>query len=293
MEELGGRVAFVTGGGSGIGLAIARALLAEGVKVAVADVDDSALERAEAVLAGANAEFLAVGLDVTDRAAYARCVDEVESALGPIQVLCNNAGVFRGAALDQVSYEDWDWQLGINLGGVINGVQTLVARMRERGLPGHIVNTASMAGISASGGMGIYNTSKFAVVGMSEALRQDLAPHGIGVSVLCPGLVRTPIRETFLDDMSAQAGASDRREKIAELSEATTVEPEAVAQLVVHGIRANQLYLFPHPEMGLAAAARAEAIMQAFGEMDESRLAAMASFAAGLASRESGAASEN
>lgn len=288
MEDLKGKVAFVTGGASGIGLAMARALLAEGMKVAIADVDEAALERAEAVLAGANSELLAVQLDVTDRAMFRRCVDDVEAALGPIQVLCNNAGVFRGGALDDVDYHDWDWQLGVNLGGVVNGVQTLAARMRERGLPGHIVNTASMAGISAAAGMGIYNTSKFAVVGLSEALRQDLAPHGIGVSVLCPGLVRTPIREAFLDDMSAHAGASAQRAAIGDLAEGATIEPEAVAELVVRGIRRDQLYLFPHAEMQLAAAARAEAIQQAFGELDPERLAAMAGFAAGLAGAHTG-----
>ena len=111
-------------------------------------------------------------------------------------MLCNNAGVYRGGSLDAVTYEDWDWVMGVNVGGVVNGLQTMVQRMRDHGEGGHIVNTASMAGVVSSPGLGVYNASKFAVVGMSEALKTDLEPHGIGVSVLCPGMVRTRILES-------------------------------------------------------------------------------------------------
>ena len=196
MEDLSGKTAFVTGGASGIGFAMAQAFLNEGMNVVIADVDADALASAEAALVGSNAEVMAVQLDVTDRAQYAAVADAVEAKLGAVHVVCNNAGVYRGGSMDQVTYEDWDWVMGVNVGGVVNGLQTFVKRMQAHGQGGHIVNTASMAGITTASGLGVYNTSKFAVVGMSEALRGDLEPHGIGVSVLCPGMVRTRILES-------------------------------------------------------------------------------------------------
>jgi len=174
MRDLTGKNAFITGGASGIGFAMAQAFLNEVMNVAIADVDAEALSRAKAALSGSNARVLAVQLDVTNRAQYEEVVRQVEAELGNIHVLCNNAGVYRGGALDAVTYADWDWVMGVNVGGVINGLQTVLARMERHGEGGHIVNTASMAGVSTSPGLGVYNASKFAVVGLSEALRKDL-----------------------------------------------------------------------------------------------------------------------
>ena len=279
MKDLSGKTAFISGGASGIGFAMARAFLNEGMRVVIADVDQEALDAAAASLKGSNAEVMAVQLDVTDRAQYAAVADEVERAFGPVHVVCNNAGVYRGGGIDQVTYEDWDWVLGVNLGGVINGTRTFVERMKAHGEGGHIVNTASMAGVIASPGLGVYNTSKFAVVGMSEAMRADLEPCGIGVSVLCPGMVRTRILESErtrpedFETTSADANAAaEAHNEVMQLAMGTAIEPEDVADLVVNGIKDNQLYLFPHAEMKSAAEARMQELVGAFGEADPERL---------------------
>ena len=211
MQELTGKNAFITGGASGIGFAMAQAFLNEGMNVVIADVDAEALAKAKAALSGSNARVLAVQLDVTDRAQYEAIARKVTAELGNVHVLCNNAGVYRGGALDSVTYADWDWVMGVNVGGVINGLQTFLSRMQKHGEGGHVVNTASMAGVTTSPGLGIYNTSKFAVVGMSEALRKDMAPHGIGVSVLCPGMVRTRILEVSAPGPSSSTSKRRRR----------------------------------------------------------------------------------
>ena len=289
MRDLTGKTAFITGGASGIGFAMAQAFLNEGMNVVIADIDADALAAAKAKLAGSNAEVLAVQLDVTDRDQYRAVADTVEAALGNIHVVCNNAGVYRGGTLDAVTYEDWDWVMGVNVGGVANGVQTLVNRIKAHGEGGHIVNTASMAGITTSPGLGIYNASKFAVVGMSEALRMDLEPHNIGVSVLCPGMVRTRILEsertrpdTFEVNEDSANEAAQAHSNLMNLAMNTGIEPSEVAELVVQGIKDNQLYLFPHPEMKEAAVARMTALVDAFGEADPERIRAQQEFMADL-----------
>jgi NAD(P)-dependent dehydrogenase (short-subunit alcohol dehydrogenase family) len=285
MQELTGRNAFVTGGASGIGFAMAQAFLNEGMNVAIADVDAEALARAKAALSGSNARVFAVQLDVTDRAQYEAVAKRVEAELGNIHVLCNNAGVYRGGALDAVTYADWDWVMGVNVGGVVNGLQTFLSRMREHGEGGHIVNTASMAGVTTSPGLGVYNASKFAVVGMSEALRMDLAPHGIGVSVLCPGMVRTRILESertrpqhFDVQIKTAQDAAAAHSELMNLAMNTGIDPAEVAELVVQGIKNDQFYLFPHPEMKEAAQARVNEMLNAFGEADPERVAAQQRF---------------
>ena len=145
-----------------------------------------------------------------DQAAQ-RAVD----TFGAIHVLCNNAGVYRGGRLDAVTYEDWDWVMGVNVGGVVNGLQSVLPHIKAAG-EGHVVNTASMAGVVGITGLGVYNASKFAVVGMSEALRADLADSGVGVSVLCPGMVRTRILESERNRPDALVGDSDEAEAAAQ-----------------------------------------------------------------------------
>jgi len=289
MQDLTGKNAFVTGGASGIGFAMAQAFLNEGMNAAIADVDAEALARAKTALSGSNARVLAVQLDVTNRAQYEEVARRVEAELGNIHVLCNNAGVYRGGALDAVTYEDWDWVMGVNVGGVINGLQTFLARIERHGEGGHVVNTASMAGVTTSPGLGVYNASKFAVVGLSEALRKDLEPRGIGVSVLCPGMVRTRILESErtrpaqfdVKEQSAQASAAAHSE-LMNLAMNTGIDPAEVADLVVQGIRNNQFYLFPHPEMKEAAQVRVNEMLAAFGEADPERVAAQQKFMAQL-----------
>ena len=195
MRDVEGKVAFITGGGSGVGLGMARAFLGAGMKVAIADVRADHLEEATAALGG---NVHAIELDVTDRAAFARAAEETERALGNVHVLCNNAGINLFNDIAEATYQDWDWVLGVNLGGVVNGVVTFVPRIKAHGEGGHVVNTASMAAFVAGPGAGIYTTAKFAVHGLSDALRWSLLPHGIGVSMVCPGLVRSKIYESDL-----------------------------------------------------------------------------------------------
>ncbi len=289
MQDVAGKTALITGGASGIGFAMARTFLGAGMRVVIADIDADALASAKAALEGANSEVLAVQLDVTDRAQYAKVADRVEQEFGPVDVLCNNAGVYRGGDIGKVTYEDWDWVMGVNVGGVVNGVQTFVPRMQARGNGGHIVNTASMAGMSTSPGLGVYNTSKFAVVGLSEAMQGDLAASDIGVSVLCPGMVRTRILESERTRPDGLTPASEDAESAAQthnemmqLAMGAGIDADEVAELVLHGIKHNELYLFPHPEMKEATAARFKHILDAFGEADPERLKLQQELMSGL-----------
>lgn len=250
MKDLAGRTAFVTGGANGIGLGLARALLAQGCKVAIADIREDAIAAALKTLD--NQEAIGVTLDVSSRAGFAAAADEVESRLGPVSLLFNNAGINLFQTIDDSSFDDWDWVMGVNLHGVINGVMTFVPRMKANGLGGHVVNTASMASFLCGPAPGIYNTTKFAVRGMSESLRYSLAPHGIGVSVLCPGLVKSHI---FASDEvrpdALKAGAKPvNSEMVGRLEQLHQVgmEPDVIAARVIEAIEANRFYIFSHPE---------------------------------------------
>ena len=250
MEDFAGRTAFITGGANGIGFGLARALLDEGCKVAIADIRPQSIERAVQTLD--NDDVIGVELDVSSRDGFADAAAKVEAALGPVSLLFNNAGVNLFQTIDESSYDDWDWLLGVNLHGVINGVVTFVPKMKEQRGGGHVVNTASMASFLAGPVPGIYNCSKFAVRGLSESLRYSLAPHGIGVSVLCPGLVKSYIYasdDVRPDAFKAGAKPTDRAavERLAHVHEAG-MEPSEVAAKVLDAIRANRFYVFTHPE---------------------------------------------
>ncbi|GFM27597.1 SDR family NAD(P)-dependent oxidoreductase [Novosphingobium sp. PY1] len=250
MQDLSGRTAFVTGGANGVGLGLARALVAEGCKVAIADIREDALEQALKLLE--NQEVMGVQLDVSSREGFAEAADRVERELGPVSLLFNNAGVNLFQSIDESSYDDWDWLLGVNLHGVINGVATFAPRMKERGQGGHICNTASMAAFLGSGVPGIYNTTKFAVRGLSESLRYSLAPHGIGVSMLCPGLVKTHIYASDeIRPSTLRAGAKDvNRAFVSQLEKVheAGMEPEVIAQRTIDAVKENRFYIFSHPE---------------------------------------------
>lgn len=250
MIDFAGRTAFVTGGANGIGIGLVRALLAEGCKVAIADIRQESIDKALASLD--NNEVMGVQVDVSSRDAMAKAADEVEAKFGPVTLLFNNAGVNLFQTIEDSSYSDWDWLMGVNLHGPINGVMTFVPRMISHGKGGYIVNTASMAGWLASGSPGIYNTTKFAVRGMSESLRYSLAPHGIGVSVLCPGLVKSYIYasdDIRPDDLMTGAKPIDTAnvKRLADFHE-FGMEPDVIAARVLDGMRENQTYIFSHPD---------------------------------------------
>jgi NAD(P)-dependent dehydrogenase (short-subunit alcohol dehydrogenase family) len=250
MQDLAGRTAFVTGGANGIGLGLTRALLDEGCKVAISDIREESIE--QAVKSLDRRDVIGIELDVASRDGFARAADEAEAVLGPVSLLFNNAGINLFQTIDESSYDDWDWVLGVNLHGVINGVVTFVPRMKDRGQGGHVVNTASMAAFLAGPVPGIYNCSKFAVRGLSESLRYSLAAHGIGVSVLCPGLVKSYIyasADIRPDALRAQAKNTDPAfvERLASIHQAG-MEPDEIAAKVLEAVRANRFYVFTHPE---------------------------------------------
>jgi NAD(P)-dependent dehydrogenase (short-subunit alcohol dehydrogenase family) len=250
MKDLAGRTAFVTGGANGVGLGLARTLLAEGCKVAIADVREDAI--AEVLKTLENQPVIGVPLDVSSREGFAEAADRVERELGPVSLLFNNAGVNLFQSIDESSYDDWDWLLGVNLHGVINGIATFVPRMKQRGQGGHVCNTASMAAFLGSGVPGIYNTTKFAVRGLSESLRYSLALHGIGVSMLCPGLVKTHIYAS--DEIRPEAlKVGAKAVNAAFVSQLEHVhqagmEPEVIARRTIDAIKENRFYVFSHPE---------------------------------------------
>ncbi|WP_315763993.1 MULTISPECIES: SDR family oxidoreductase [unclassified Bradyrhizobium] len=250
MTDISNRTAFITGGANGIGLSIARSLACAGAKLALVDLDADALERARIELGEVTEVFTAV-LDVRDRAAYTRVADEVEAKLGPVSILVNNAGVAGGAPAERLTYELWDWGMGINLNGVINGVQSFLPRIVARGAGGHIVNTASGAGLVARTGGVLYCTAKFAVVGMSEALSVELEPQGIGVTVVCPGPVATDIiarTRAFQPKVTWSMSAEQRSKAFAKNEEmknylANGTPPDAVGDMVRDAVRENRLYV--------------------------------------------------
>ena len=264
MERVEGMTAFISGGARGIGLGIARAFARAGVKLAIADLDPDSLEAANSELARLTA-VETFNLDVRDREAYARVADEVEARLGPVSILCNNAGV---AGPTRPSYEFWDWMLGINLNGVINGIQTFLPRMIERGAVGHIVNTASAAGLVGGSSGVMYDTSKFAVVGLSESLRVELEPQRIGVSVLCPGPVRTNIVSNSRMTRPAPRNAEEANtwEAITERGTAylaTGVAPDQVGEMVLAGVKANRPYIITDRMVEKFIVARTKALLDA------------------------------
>jgi NAD(P)-dependent dehydrogenase (short-subunit alcohol dehydrogenase family) len=252
MKEVAGKVAFITGGGSGVGLGMARVFASAGMKVVVADVRQDHLDDALRQLKAAGREAHGIRLDVSDRKAVERAADETVRVFGKVHLVCNNAGVSLFGPMDQATYEDWDWMMGVNFNGVVNGVMSFVPKIKAHGEGGHIVNTASMAGIIVGPGMGIYSASKFAVRGFTESLRYDLAPHNIGVSVLCPGFVRSNIHEAVLSrpQALARSGYKVTEEDIKRLDNVLSVgmAPDEVAERVLKGIRRNQLFLFTHAE---------------------------------------------
>lgn len=277
MNDVEGKVAFITGGASGIGLGMAQVFTAAGMKVVIADVRQDHLDRAMNRLAGASVH--AIRLDVMDRAAFERAALEAEKVFGRVHLLCNNAGVNLFAPMDECTYDDWDWVMGVNLGGVINGIKTFVPRIKAHGEGGHIVNTGSMASFISGPGAGIYTASKFAVRGLSECLRWSLVPHNIGVSILCPGLVNSSIYEsdkTRPEHLSSSTGSVDAQfMSQLETLHQIGMDPEEVARRVLSGIRKNDMYIFSHPEFKDELEEIFSEVLSALpiGEVDPRRLA--------------------
>lgn len=268
MKDIAGKVAFVTGGASGIGLAMARSFVAAGMKVAVTDIERAALDPVKDEFIRSRAEVIGLELDVTDRAAMERAAKETEAAFGKVHVVCNNAGVSVGGRVDKMSHKDWDWVMGVNLDGVINGVQTFTSRIKAHGEGGHFVNTASMAGVMPIPGGSIYTTSKYAVVGMSEVMKTDLARYGIGVSVLCPGGVITNVGKSGRNRPAhLQREEDNTKLNLGKLSDTVMedmLDASVIGDMVVEAILSDDLYIFSHPHLKKVVDARTEAVDASF-----------------------------
>jgi NAD(P)-dependent dehydrogenase (short-subunit alcohol dehydrogenase family) len=256
MRELTGRTAFITGGASGIGFALGKAFAEAGMRVMLADIEADALAAALERLKAFGADVRGVACDVADADSVERAAQATFEAFGNVHVVCNNAGVAGGSGIDDISLATWRWVLDVNLMGVVHGIRSFLPHIRAHGEGGHIVNTASMAGMESGLGFSPYSASKFAVVAMSEGLAAQLEPHGIGVSVLCPHFVRTQIAESGRNRPAHYgprtipepgSAAGDLAAKVAELVSAGMDAAEVAAE-VIAAIREDRLYVFTHPE---------------------------------------------
>ena len=269
MDSFKDKVAVVTGGASGIGRALVLALAHEGARVVIADLDEAAMDGVARDVRAQGAQALTVRTDVTDLGQVQALAEHAFKTFGGVHVLCNNAGVAAWGGLERATHRDWQWVLGVNLWGVIHGVEAFVPRMIAAGAPGHIVNTASMAGLIASQGLGVYNTSKYAVVGLSETLAKDLKPYRIGVSVLCPMRVGTNIgnSERNRGDVygGADGGSTLPDSAVPDESLAGRVIPvDDVAEATVDAILRNRLYVVTHDESRESIRRRFERIDRSF-----------------------------
>jgi NAD(P)-dependent dehydrogenase (short-subunit alcohol dehydrogenase family) len=264
MQNLPGKTAFVTGGASGIGLGIAKALLGAGMNVVIADIRDDHLAAATEELAGGG-KVLALKLDVTDRVAYAAAADAAEAQFSKIHLLVNNAGVAVVGPTELATFADWDWVMGVNLGGVINGVTTMLPRLLSHGEGGHIVNTSSMSGMVPVGGTTIYSTAKAAVLTMMETMRPELESRGVICSAFCPGAVQSNIakagetRPAKLAD-SGYAEADKRRQSGGDHFHLYMTKEE-VGERVLAGILNDELYILTHAEFLPGVTDRANAMI--------------------------------
>jgi len=264
MDDLTGKVAFVTGGASGIGLALAEGFAKEGAKVVLADIEVEALKEAEGKLLSSGAEVIGVQCDVSDHGSVTAAADRAIEAFGKVHIVCNNAGVSPVGAIDETTPEDWKWCMGVNLMGVVHGIQVLVPRIKQHGEGGHVVNTASIAGLMALPTLGIYTATKYAVVGISETLRGELAPAGIGVSVICPSFVKTRLHEGHRNRPPELGTSPEEPNPFIAQMLATAPEPAEVAERVVRGVKRGDFYIFPHTDAKAGFEARANEILAAF-----------------------------
>ncbi|MEV8452320.1 SDR family oxidoreductase [Streptomyces sp. NPDC052095] len=266
-----GEAAFVTGAASGIGLGIARALVAAGARVALADIDGARLKDVAAELTDAGGTVTAVELDVSDAEQWSAAAERAEEALGPISILCNNAGVTGGGPLDETPLDVWRWIYRINIEGQFIGVSTFLPRFKRRGGRAHIMSTASMTALLPTAGLGAYSSSKLASVGLAMALREELRGTDIGVSVLCPGTVATRINTTA---GAAQAKATGSGPDAGLTEQMGTVlaqgaDPDRVGEQVVEAMRDRSFHIFTHSDFGPLVLQGGREIEKAFAELDD------------------------
>ncbi len=252
MKDVKNKVAFITGGASGIGLGMAKVFTAAGMKVVIADIRQEFLDEAMEIFSDSGTAVHTIQVDITDRDAIMRAADEAVEVFGKVHILCNNAGINIFKTIEDTTFSDWDWIIGINLTGVFNGVKAFIPHIKAHGEGGHIVNTASMAALVAGPAAGAYTATKFGVRGLSESLRLSLAKDNIGVSILCPGLVNSRIYKTeelrprnlYGDDYKTDTEFMQRLEQVHQIG----MDPIEVGEKVLRGIQRNDLFILSHPD---------------------------------------------
>jgi len=264
MADVVGKTAFITGGANGIGLGIARALVNAGANVVIADIRESSLAEAQASL-GADDQVETVQLDVTDRPGFARAADQAEARFGKIHMLIGNAGVGVMGPIVDTRYDDWDWAMGVNFGGVINGLVTILPRMRAHGEGGQIVTTSSQSALIPISFSATYTAAKAAVLGLSESIRGELAAENIGVSAFMPGPVQSNIAmsgELRPDRFKQDSGYAEREAQLGKRPVSPLwMSADEVGERVLAGIRNNDLYILTHPEFAQGMRTRFDAIL--------------------------------
>ncbi len=247
MDDFAGKVAVITGGASGIGLATAKQLAGEGMNIVLGDIQQLALDRAVPEVAALGVRVLGVQCDVAKLESVQALADRAFDEMGKVHLLFNNAGVAVFGPMQEMSHQDWEWLVNVNLWGVIHGVEAFLPQMIAQGEGGHVVNTASFAGLVANSGLGVYCVTKYAVVGLSECLFRDVSNEGIGVSVLCPMQVTTNIYDSARN-RPAELGGPTEATAQRDDSATASISAEAVAGMVVDGVKKGELYIFTHPQ---------------------------------------------
>ncbi len=265
MKDLRGKSAFITGGASGLGLGMARAFAESGMNLVLTDIDEATLAREARTLADQGVQVLPLRLDVTDRAAWEVAANQAEQRFGPLHVLCNNAGIMAmGWDIDQIPVDIWDLVIRVDLTGAFNGCHTMLPRIKAHKQGGHIVNTASMSGLRANPGHAVYAAAKAGLIAMSDSMRMELVSHDIGVSVLCPGHVRTNLlasskrRRANLESAPAPGRQSDVA------NSPSALDPLDVGRAVRHAILENLFYIVTHEENRAILQTRFQRILDAF-----------------------------
>jgi NAD(P)-dependent dehydrogenase (short-subunit alcohol dehydrogenase family) len=275
MDQFKGKTAFVTGGASGIGLSLCRAFGARGMNVALADIEAAACAEAVETLRRDGIEAIGISCDVSDRSSLAEAAAKTFTTFGKVHILCNNAGVSRAGPIESIASSDWDWVIGVNLKGLIHGLQIFLPHMKAHGEPGHIVNTASINGVVGAPLAGPYSATKFAAVGISEVLAAELADTPIGVSVLCPSWVKTRMLDNGRNRPAQFGGPivldldgsnAERNKRYAQAL-ANGLDPNDVAEMVLRAIETRRLYVFTHADRRADVEQRFELMMDGFAAL--------------------------
>lgn len=278
MKDVNGKTAFITGGASGVGFGMAHAFLNAGMNVAIADIRGDNLDAAKKELQEISDGVHAIQVDITDRDAMAAAADATEERFGKVHMLCNNAGINVFGPVEQANYDDWDWIMDVNLNSVFTGIKCFLPKIQSHDEGGHIVNTASMASIVSGPGAGIYTAAKFAVRGLTECLWYSLVPQGIGVSLVCPGLVNSNINnsEEIRPDTRADSGYAPDKEWIERLAsiQKLGMDPLEIGAKILRGILNDDLYIMTHPDHKDEVSRDCEEIISAFPDepVDPGRL---------------------